>query len=99
MSLAVGASTYRKNHRSVDKGIVKRITRRHQCSRKMRLGSPSFARLFRLGNNNRRGLDIDMGYIRPTGSNHDGRRKFSTVKVGQLTGGADANGGAANNAP
>lgn len=52
-----------------------------------------------LGNNNRGGLDIDMGYMRNGGPNRNGHRKSSTIIVGQLTGGADANDGAVRTIP
>lgn len=52
-----------------------------------------------LGNNNRGGLDIDMGYMHNGGPNRNGHRKSSTIIVGQLTGGADANDGAVRTIP
>ena len=52
-----------------------------------------------LGNNNRGGLNIDMGYIRNTSPNRNGHRKSSMIEVRQPTGGADANGGAVRTMP
>ncbi|KAJ5351686.1 hypothetical protein N7541_002486 [Penicillium brevicompactum] len=40
-----------------------------------------------------------MGYIRNASPNRNGHRKSQTIKVGQLTGGADANGGAVRTMP